>query len=292
MNIESFYQFAALISAVAWSTSGVILKTIKFNRYFSFPFYEALISLIIMTIIITTTESWVPIFNENKTDLLMFTTAASLSCIGTVFYVISIKNNPMGITFTLCAVSTILISLILDFTVNNVTYNFLVFIGAAIVLISIFVINFESFREYKNKNILGILGGIFAGSLWGIAVFFNDKALIDGNIFTGAIVRAVISIIILGIFSEILKQRLEITNNKKEISKIVIGGSLITFASLLWFLSLNTITGSLTTVFGNTAPVFAIVLGFFFLNEKIHKSEILGIFLAFIGIITIIIAKS
>ncbi len=89
--MESFYQFAALISAVAWSTSGVILKTIKFNRYFSFPFYEALISLIIMTIIITTTESWVPIFNENKADLLMFTTAASLSCIGTVFYVISIK---------------------------------------------------------------------------------------------------------------------------------------------------------------------------------------------------------
>ena len=290
--MESFYQFAALISALTWSVSGVFLKTIKFNKYFSFPFYEGAISLIIMTIIITITQSWIPVFNEDKTELLMFTTAASLSCIGTVFYVISIKNNPMGITFTLCAVSTILISLTLDFTINNVSYNKFVFIGAVIVLISIFVINFESFNEYENKNILGLTGGIIAGSLWGIAVFFNDKALIEGNIFTGAFVRAVISIIILGIFSEILRQRLEITKNKIEVSKILIAGSLITFSSLLWFLSLNTITGSLTTIFGNTAPVFAIILGFFFLKEKIHKSEIVGIVLAFIGIVIIILGKN
>jgi len=290
--MESFYQFAALISAFTWSISGVILKTIKFNKYFSFPFYEAAISLILMTIIITITQSWIPIFNVNNTDLLMFTIAASLSCIGTVFYVISIKNNPMGITFTLCAVSTILISLTLDFTINNVIYNKFVFIGAVIVLISIFVMNFESFKEFENKNILGVTGGIIAGSLWGIAVFFNDKALIEGSIFAGAFVRAIISIIILGIFSELLKQRLEIIKDKIEFSKVLVGGSLITFSSLLWFLSLNTITGSLTTIFGNTAPVFAIVLGFFFLKEKIHKSEILGIFLAFIGVIVIILAKS
>tara|TARA_E500000331_G_scaffold142539_1_gene139015 strand:- start:1630 stop:2502 length:873 start_codon:yes stop_codon:yes gene_type:complete len=290
--MESFFQFAALISAMSWSTSGVILKKINFSRYFSFPFYEAVISLIIMGIIITFMENWTVIFNENSNDLLMFTIAASLSCIGTVFYVISIKNNPMGVTFTLCAVSTILISLILDFTINNINYSLLVFVGASIVLISIFVINFESFREYKDKNILGILGGVFAGSLWGVAVFFNDKALIQSSILTGAIVRAVVSIILLGILSEILKQRLEINTNKKEISKVLIAGTLITFASLLWFLSLDTITGSLTTIFGNTAPVFAIILGFFFLNEKIHKSEIFGIFLAFIGIVIIILAKS
>jgi len=290
--MESFFQFAALISAFTWTTSGVILKKINFNRYFSFPFYEALISLSIMVIIITFIQEWSAIFNEKPLDLAMFSIAALLSCIGTVFYVISLKNNPMGVTFTLCAVSTILMSLTLDFTINNVNYRIAVFIGALIVLISIFIINFQSFREFENKSLLGILGGVFAGSLWGIAVFFNDKALIESSILTGAIVRAVISVIALGILSEIMRQRLETTSNIKEVSKVLIAGSLITFSSLLWFLSLNTITGSLTTIFGNTAPVFAILLGFFFLNEKIHKSEILGIFLAFIGIAIIIISKT
>tara|TARA_Y100001970_G_scaffold63065_1_gene80690 strand:- start:3308 stop:4180 length:873 start_codon:yes stop_codon:yes gene_type:complete len=290
--MESFFQFAALISAFTWTTSGVILKKINFNRYFSFPFYEALISLSIMVIIITFIQEWSAIFNEKPLDLAMFSIAALLSCIGTVFYVISLKNNPMGVTFTLCAVSTILMSLTLDFTINNVNYSIAVFIGALIVLISIFIINFQSFREFENKSLLGILGGVFAGSLWGIAVFFNDKALIESSILTGAIVRAVISVIALGILSEIMRQRLETTSNIKEVSKVLIAGSLITFSSLLWFLSLNTITGSLTTIFGNTAPVFAILLGFFFLNEKIHKSEILGIFLAFIGIVIIIISKT
>ena len=81
------------------------------------------------------------------------------------------------------------------------------------------------------------------------------------------------------------------TQDKKEITKIIIAGSLITFSSLLWFLSLNTISGSLTSIFGNTAPVFAIIVGFFFLNEKIDKFEILGIFFAFLGIATIVISK-
>ncbi len=290
--MESLFQFAALISALTWSTSGVILKKISFNRYFSFPFYESLISLFIMGIIITALQEWPSIFNERYSDVVMFGVAALLSCIGTVFYVISLKNNPIGVTFTLCAVSTILISLTLDFTINNVNYSTTVFFGAIIVLISIFVINFQSFKEFENKSILGILGGVFAGSFWGIAVFFNDKSLVESSILTGAVIRAIVSVIALGILSEILKQRLEKTRDTKEVSKVLIAGSLITFSSLLWFLSLNTITGSLTTIFGNTAPVFAIILGFFFLNEKIHRSEILGILLAFIGIIIIIISKS
>ena len=127
--------------------------------------------------------------------------------------------------------------------------------------------------------------------MWGIAVFFNDRALIESGILTGAIIRAIITIFILGIFSQIINQKIEVTQDKKEITKIIIAGSLITFSSLLWFLSLNTISGSLTSIFGNTAPVFAIIVGFFFLNEKIDKFEILGIFFAFLGIATIVISK-
>ena len=289
--MDSFYQFAALISAATWATSGAFLKTMNFKKYFTFPFYEGVISLLIVGLIIFIMQGWQTIFHENLSDIFFFTIAATVSCVGTVFYVISIKQNPIGITFTICAVSTILMSLFLDLLLNGVKYNLLVFVGAIIVLLSIFIINFESFKESKNKSLLGILGGIVAGSMWGIAVFFNDRALIESGILTGAIIRAIITIFILGIFSQIINQKIEVTQDKKEIIKIIIAGSLITFSSLLWFLSLNTISGSLTSIFGNTAPVFAIIVGFFFLNEKIDKFEILGIFFAFLGIATIVISK-
>ena len=66
-------------------------------------------------------------------------------------------------------------SLFLDLLLNGVKYNLWVFIGALIVVMSIFIINFESFKDHKNKSIFGITGGIVAGSMWGIAVFFNDR---------------------------------------------------------------------------------------------------------------------
>ncbi|MEC9107062.1 MAG: DMT family transporter [Chloroflexota bacterium] len=289
--MESFYQFAALISAATWATSGAFLKTMNFKKYFTFPFYEGVISLFIVGFIILILQEWQPIINENFSNIIFFTIASTVSCIGTVFYVISIKQNPIGITFTICAVSTILMSLFLDLLLNGVKYNLWVFIGALIVLMSIFIINSKSFRDQKNKNLFGVIGGLVAGSMWGIAVFFNDRALIESGILTGAIIRAIITIFLLGIFSQIINQKIEGTKDKKEITKIIIAGSLITFSSLLWFLSLNTISGSLTSIFGNTAPVFAIIVGFFFLNEKIDKFEILGIIFAFLGIATIVIGK-
>ena len=50
--MESFYQFAALISAATWATSGAFLKTMNFKKYFTFPFYEGVISLFIVGFII------------------------------------------------------------------------------------------------------------------------------------------------------------------------------------------------------------------------------------------------
>ena len=73
---------------------------------------------------------------------------------------------------------------------------------------------------------------------------------------------------------------------------MVIAGSLITLSSLIWLTSLNVTTGSLTSIFGNTAPVFAIIIGAVFLKEKIYRSQILGIFLAFIGVLMVILFKN
>ena len=62
--MDSFYQFAALISAATWATSGAFLKTMNFKKYFTFPFYEGVISLLIVGLIIFIVQGWQPIFHE------------------------------------------------------------------------------------------------------------------------------------------------------------------------------------------------------------------------------------
>ena len=41
------------------------------------------------------------------------------------------------------------------------------------------------------------------------AVFFNDKALVESSILTGAVIRAIVSVIALGILSEIFRDSLK-----------------------------------------------------------------------------------
>ena len=111
--MDSLYQFAAIFSALTWAMSGAILKQIKFNRFFSFPFSESIISLIIVSIIITLMQYWGTIFDASSKAFILMIVATAISCIGIVFYVISIKHNPIGVVFTLCAASTILTTLVI-----------------------------------------------------------------------------------------------------------------------------------------------------------------------------------
>ena len=154
------------------------------------------------------------------------------------------------------------------------------------------MLNIRSFTNREKQRIIGILGGVIAGSMWGIAVYFNDKALVEGSVLNGSIIRAIISIITLSVASVIFKQKIEKIINKFQFTKIFIACSLITLSSLFWFLSLDYTSGSLTAMFGSTSPIFAIIFGYFFLKEKMFKLEYLSIFLAILGIIIIILFKN
>jgi|TARA_B110000263_G_scaffold221685_1_gene210297 drug/metabolite transporter (DMT)-like permease len=290
--MESFYEFGALISAMTWALSGSILKTIKLKKIFSFPFFESVISFIIITAIIFVFREWNAIINENINTLLLFLIASLVSCIGSVFYIISIQRTSISIVFTICASSNVLMSLILDYIFNSVTHSNIVIFGCLLILSSILIINLKNLKTKEKNLIVGILGGIMAGSLWGFATIFNDKALIEGSILSGSLIRAIIGITTLFLASIIFSQKIEIINNTIHQSKIIIAGALITFSSLIWFVSLDNTSGSLTAMFGSTAPIWAIILGYLFLRERLLRNEIIGIGLAFIGIVIIIIFKN
>ena len=290
--MESYFQFVALLSALTWASSGAILKTLKLNRMFSFPFFEACISFLLVSVLIFIIGDVNSRISENFESYVFFSIAAFISCIGTVSYVVGIQRTSIGIVFTISSSSNVLTALLLDFLLNSVTHSILVLLGAFLVLSSILLLNIRSFTNREKQRIIGILGGVIAGSMWGIAVYFNDKALVEGSVLNGSIIRAIISIITLSIASVIFKQKIEKIINKFQFTKIFIACSLITLSSLFWFLSLDYTSGSLTAMFGSTSPIFAIIFGYFFLKEKMFKLEYLSIFLALLGIIIIILFKN
>ena len=290
--MESYFQFVALLSALTWASSGAILKTLKLNRMFSFPFFEACISFLLVSVLIFIIGDVNSIISENFDSYVFFSIAAFISCIGTVSYVMGIQRTSIGVVFTISSSSNVLTALLLDFLLNSVTHSILVLLGAFLVLSSILLLNIRSFTNREKQRIIGILGGVIAGSMWGIAVYFNDKALVEGSVLNGSIIRAIISIITLSIASVIFKQKIEKIINKFQFTKIFIACSLITLSSLFWFLSLDYTSGSLTAMFGSTSPIFAIIFGYFFLKEKMFKLEYLSIFLAILGIIIIILFKN
>ena len=290
--MEFLFQFAALFSAITWASSGAILKTIKFNKYFSFPFFEACISFLMMIIVILIWGEWDAIINENFDSYLFFSIAAFISCIGTVSYVIGIQKTSIGVVFTIASSSNVLVALLFDVILNSVRHSNLVLLGAFLVLSGILLMNIKSFTSHEKQRIIGVLGGIVAGSMWGIAVFFNDRALIEGSVLNGTLIRAIISIITLSLASYIFRQKIERIIEKIQFIKIFSAGSLITLSSLFWFISLDYTSGSRTAIFGSTSPIFAIIFGYFFLKEKIYKLEYLSITLALIGIVIIIMHQN
>jgi len=290
--MEFLFQFAALFSAITWASSGAILKTIKFNKYFSFPFFEACISFLMMIIVILIWGEWDAIINENFDSYLFFSIAAFISCIGTVSYVIGIQKTSIGVVFTIASSSNVLVALLFDVILNSVRHSNLVLLGAFLVLSGILLMNIKSFTSNEKQRIIGVLGGIVAGSMWGIAVFFNDRALIEGSVLNGTLIRAIISIITLSLASYIFRQKIERIIEKIQFIKIFSAGSLITLSSLFWFISLDYTSGSITAIFGSTSPIFAIIFGYFFLKEKIYKLEYLSITLALIGIVIIIMHQN
>tara|TARA_A100001037_G_scaffold306848_1_gene357070 strand:+ start:42631 stop:42816 length:186 start_codon:yes stop_codon:yes gene_type:complete len=51
--MDYFLNFAALISAFTWAITGVVFKTINLKNVLSFPFYEAIVSFLLLSVFIT-----------------------------------------------------------------------------------------------------------------------------------------------------------------------------------------------------------------------------------------------
>ena len=292
--MHNFFEISALISAFSWAISGAVLKTIKLKNVLSFPFYEAIISLLLLSAFISFFYSWSSIFSQNLNSLILFAIGTGIGCVGFINYVTAIKKISIGIVFTVSASCNLLMISLLDYFLNSVTYNWLVLFGAFLILVSIFILNFEYISKTKQleENFRAIFHSVIAGLLWGFATYLNDLALEEARFIDAALVRTIVWIILPAILTLAIRKNFDfITNNKSYSIKIIIAAILATSSTLFWFISLNYTTGSLSVIFGNTSPIFALIIGYLFLKEKISIYQLFGILVSLGGILLVIIFR-
>lgn len=291
--MNTYFEFSALISAFSWAISGAILKTIKLKNVLSFPFYEAIISLVLLSVFITFFYSWSSIFSQNLNSFILFAIGMGIGCVGFISYVTAIKKIFIGMVFAVSTSCNLLMISLLDYFLNSVIYNWLVLFGALLILISIFILNFEYISKAKQsaENFRGILHSMIAGLLWGFATYLNDLALEESGFVEGALVRTAVWIILPATITLAIRKNFDFITNKSYSIKIILAAILATSSSLFWFISLNYTTGSLTVIFGSTSPIFALIIGYYFLKEKISIYQLFGILFSLFGISLVILFR-
>lgn len=287
--MENFYQFSALIAAITFSSAGILIKKINIKNFFSIPFYEGLFSITLMFIFILLLTNWSDSIGTNSRDTIFyFILAAILSSTGTMVYIFSLSKTSIGVVLTICAAFNVLTASTYDYIINSISFDTLFFIGSILILSSIFILNIKSFTGKNEINLYGVFGAMFTGIFWGSAVFLNDRAISDSNIYTASITRSATGIIVMLSASIILRKKIDFSNDIKRYKLFLLTALFLFLSNIIWYLSLDNTTGSLTTIFGSSAPIFGIILGYIFLREKIGKIELLSIIIAFSGIAVMI----
>lgn len=80
--------------------------------------------------------------------------------------------------------------------------------------------------------------------------------------------------------------------NKRQVKNLVIVGLVGSFIPAFLFAKAQTqLSSSLTGVFNAMTPLFVVVIGALFFNSKITRRNSLGLFIAFIGVILLLVVK-
>ena len=294
--MNSILSILPLFSALSWSASAIVLKKFKIKNLYLFPSIESCISFLALFLANTYLSRWDIFFSYDvKTYLILFI-GYSFSVLGTFIYLQALKRIEIGIVFTLATSIQVLLISLLDKFVNLYTFSNLFVIGTIIIVIGVIVINLPHIKLINSKtkdinNIIGIVASLTCGLCWGTTAFSVDKALNVASILDAATIRTLLTFIYFLPINLSQYKIIKSTTNFYELKFLTLSGLFITVAMLLWTSSLKVNTGSWTTVLASSAPVFALSLGFIFLNEKFKRNEFLGILLCLIGVLSIILSN-
>jgi drug/metabolite transporter (DMT)-like permease len=137
------------------------------------------------------------------------------------------------------------------------------------------------------KRIIAIIEVLFAVIVWGASFIATKLATRDLAPVTIVWLRFAIGVIILGAATS-FRHQFKLPSKKEYIYFGLLGVIGITFHQWLQSTALMTSQASTTAWIVATTPVFMAVLSWIFLHEKLNKVQILGIVLAFTGVILVV----
>jgi drug/metabolite transporter (DMT)-like permease len=141
---------------------------------------------------------------------------------------------------------------------------------------------------------IGLIAGISTALSWSISTFLLDAVLDTTNLFLIAVIRltfalAILTPIVLG--QQIIHKKENLT--QKQLLYLSIGG---VFALLIGYtafaLSLLLVDITSATILSSLTPLFALIIGWRTLKERVTWLTVLGVMACLIGIIFIAIAVS
>ena len=285
--------FLGLLSAFWWSVSGGILKSIRINTVLIYPFAESVISLFVVVLLSAIGMHWVTFFEYSLETYLYLFGGSVVTMLGTLCYVAGIRKISLGIFFTSVVM---ILTILLDQFFNQISLNQNIIVGALFVVVGIIIINGLPFVRSSIKSInpnyfAGIVISIFTGVFWSSGIFMNDRGLIESGVLFSTFSRTVVPAFLLGIIL-FIKKPIKVKQITVSDRKFILAAAVCTtIAMLCWHLSLKSNSASLTVILSSTSPVFAILIGLGFYNEKLKFNQIMGIVFCLIGTFTILLNR-
>jgi len=136
-----------------------------------------------------------------------------------------------------------------------------------------------------NQRVLGILFGVSAGAMWTVETVLGKllfQSLTFIQITASEVFFAALTTLIYG-----LARRELVKFNRKNVGRLLVLGLVGTvFAPLMYFLGLTYTFAVNASLIAHLQPLFIAIFGFYFLNEKLHKHDLIaGILIIFAAVI-------
>lgn len=294
--MTDIFPFLGLLSAFWWSAAAGLLKSVRINTVLIFPFTESVVSLFVVILLSAIGMHWVTFFEYSLETYLYLFGGSVVTMLGTLCYVAAIRKVSLGIVFTVSTSVVMVLTILLDQFFNRISFNQNIIVGAFLIVVGIIIINGLRFRRspiksIDNNYVAGIVISVFAGLFWSNGIFMNDRGLIESGVLFSTFSRTLVPVLLLGIILFIKKpvKVKQITVSDRKF--ILLAAFCTTIAMLCWHLSLKSNSASLTAILSSTSPVFAILIGLGFYDEKLKFNQIMGIVFCLIGTFTILLNR-
>tara|TARA_B100000029_G_C17273251_1_gene850611 strand:- start:224 stop:832 length:609 start_codon:yes stop_codon:yes gene_type:complete len=196
----------------------------------------------------------------------------------------------VGITYTTSTSMMIFFSLLWGILLKIDTISLWAIIGSIFILTGVYLVNRTNNSNQPKIDKKIIFLPIMAALLWSVGLILTDFSLKEIEPMITATIRALIPAVGFTIWILITKKEISISNLTFKDKSFMGASSLLGLGSSLSFIfALSLTRPSITVILNSVSPIFAVLLSFIFLKEKLSLHQIIGVLISISGTMVIVI---